>query len=336
MSLLEVRVHSTYSVVRCAGFFIFLLVFTSCSPQCTPGTQSLSNRVVIQVDDSEMSAQEFASRLAERLKNYDALAVKEDRILSKAKQDIVRDFILKVLTENWAQSNQVILRKEDIDAQINDIRNQYPDDLTFRQKLIEENLTYEEWLEKMKFSLLQNLVMKKLIEDTKPPEQSELKAYYESNKDLFKKARQVKLRQIVLKNENDAKSIRSEIHKKKKQMEDLAPKFSIAPEGLNKGELGWVEEGTLEVFDKVFDQPTGYLSGVLKSPYGYHIIKVLDKRNAMTVKFEDVKDKIYKVFIQNREQAAYSKWLENEIRKAKVMKDEAFIENIKIETRDEY
>lgn len=323
-------------VIKYAGLFIFLLLFTSCSPRCTPGTQSLSDRIVVQVDDSTMSAEEFASRLAERLKNYDALAVKDDRILSKAKQEIVRDFILKVLTENWAKSNEIILRKEDIDARINDIRGQYPDDLTFRQKLIEENLTFEEWLERMKFSLLQSLVMKKLIEDAKPPEQEELKAYYESNKDLFNKARQVKLRQIVLKNENDAKSVRAEIRKKKKKMEDLAPKFSIGPEGQNKGNLGWIEEGTLEVFDKVFDKPKGYLSGVLKSPYGYHIIKVLDKKKATTVKFEDVKDKIFKVLMQNREQAAYSKWLESEIRKAKVLKDEAFIENIKIETRGEY
>lgn len=323
-------------VIKYAGLFIFLLVFTSCSPQCTPGTQSLSSRVVVQVDDSKMSARDFASRLAERLKNYDALAVKDDRILSKAKQEIVRDFILKVLTEKWAQSNNIFLRKEEIDARINDIRGQYPDDLTFRQKLIEENLTYDEWLEKMKFSLLQSLVMKKLIEEAKPPEQEELKAYYESNIDLFKKARQVKLRQIVLKSENDAKSIRAEIRKNKKKLEDLAPKFSIAPEGQNKGDLGWIEEGTLDVFDKVFDQPKGYLSGVLKSPYGYHIIKVLDKRGAMAVKFEDVKEKIYKVLMQNREQAAYSKWLESEIRKAKVLKDEAFIENIKIETRGEY
>lgn len=321
-------------VLKYSGLFVFLLLFTSCSPQCTPGTKSLSSRIVVQVDDSQMTAQQFAGKLAERLKNYDALAVKDDRILSKAKQEIVRDFILEVLTVNWAKNNDIILKKEEIDARTNDIRSQYPDDLSFRQKLIEENLTYEEWLDRMKFSLLQNLVMKKLIESAKPPEDDELKAYYESNKEQFKKERQVKLRQIVLKTENDAKAVRSEIGKKK--MEDLAPKFSIAPEGQNGGDLGWIEEGTLEIFDKVFDQPKGYLSGVLKSPYGYHIIQVLDKRNAATVSFDEVKESIYKVLMQNREQAAYSKWLESEIRKAKVLKDEAFIENIKIETRGEY
>jgi parvulin-like peptidyl-prolyl isomerase len=65
------------------------------------------------------------------------------------------------------------------------------------------------------------------------------------------------------------------------------------------------------------------------------LLKVIKKRKAFTEPFDDVKDRIYKQLIQNREQAAYSKWLEKQIRKAKVLKDETFIASMKVETSAE-
>ncbi len=323
------------SPARClAGLFLFSATLTACSPQCTPHTKNLANRVVLQVDEDTLSSKAFAAQLAERLRDYDALAVKDEHILNQAKQEIIRDFILKTLTERWARQNDVLLKKEDLDARIQEIRRQYPDDLTFRQKLIEENLTYDDWHARLKFSLLQKLVAQKLVESATPPSDEELRGYYESNKALFNRDRQLKLRQIVVKTENDAKTLLDEI-KSGKKLESFAPTFSIGPEGKSGGDLGWIEVGTLEVFDQLFDKNVGYLSGVLKSPYGYHIIQVLDKRAAATLSFEDVKKTIYNSLMQNREDAAYSKWLETEIRKTKVLKDEAFLENIRIETRGE-
>ncbi|MCB0408341.1 MAG: peptidyl-prolyl cis-trans isomerase [Bdellovibrionales bacterium] len=320
--------------IRMAGLFIFLASFSACSPSCTPSPQNFSNRTIIKVNDTEMSSSDFAQQLADHLKDYDALAVKEDRILEKAKHDVIRDFIIRTLTEEWAKENKILLKKEEIEATINNVRSQYPDDLSFRQKLIEDNQTFDEWSEKVKFSLLQKKVMDTLIASAEAPSEEEMKTYYDSNKDVFKKPEQIHLRQIVLKTENDAKTVLAELQKDKK-MKDLAGKFSITPEAMNQGDLGWVDRGILDIFDQLFDKKNGYMSGVLKSPYGYHIIEVIDKRRASTPTLDEVKDQIKAMLMQNREQAVYSKWLEAQIRKAKVLKDEAFIENIKIETRGE-
>lgn len=313
---------------------IMALLLSSCSPQCSTAGVNLSRRVILQVNDHKMTSQEFAYQLADRLKHYDALAVKDLQILEKAKQDIVRDFILSSLIESWAQENNIFMKQHEIEASISDIRNQYPDEISFRQKLIEENLTYEKWLEQIKFSLLQKKVMNLLVKKQVSPTPEELKNYYDNNKEIFNKPRRIKIQQIVLNTENDAKTIRAQL-KKGGEFSSLAKKFSIAPESEQGGLIGWVEEGTLEVFDSVFDRPKRRLSGVLKSPYGYHLIKVLDKKAAQTQRFEDSQKQIYKILMQNREQAAYSKWLESQVQKAKVLKDEAFIENIKVETRGE-
>lgn len=323
---------------KIAGFFISIvflcLLCVGCSPGCKGPSGGLSNRVVVDVNGEQLKASEFANQLADRLKEYDALAVKEDTILNRAKQEVVREFIIRVITEKWAQANNIIVKKEHIDTAISDVRSQYPDDITFRQKLIEEGVTFEQWRERLRFTLLQSLVLKELAKSLDPPSEEEMKSYYETNKEDFMRADQVKLEQVVLRTESDADRIYSEIRKGKK-ISELAPKFSTTPEGQNDGLLGWIDRGILDIFDEAFDMRAGSLSKVLKSPYGYHVYRVLDKRKAQTLSFTEVKDQIEKRLLQNREQAAYSKWLENQIRNSKVLKDEAFIENIKIETRGE-
>lgn len=175
--------------------------------------------------------------------------------------------------------------------------------------------------------------MQKLKEEIEGPSTEELKTFYENNKDLFKQPEQIKISQIVLKNENDAKQILEEL-KSGKKFEDLAQEYSIAPEAFEQGNLGWVEKGTLEVFDKVFDLRKGKRSGILKSPYGYHIIEVHDKRSERLKSFEEVKDIIARRILEKKEQATYSQWLEFEIKNAKVFRDDALIEAIQVETKN--
>lgn len=315
------------------SFSLLFIVLGGCTPGCFQRSGSLSDRIVVEVNNQQLTASTFANSLADQLKNYDALTVKEQGIIIQAKQQVVRDFIIRVITESWARENGLLVQKDELEAEIADIKNQYPDELSFRQKLIEENISYEKWKQQLKLRRLQHKVIDELKKTVSQPTEEEMRAYYEANKKEFKHEEQVRLSQIVLRTEDEADRVRKEL-KKKKSFEEIAKQFSITPEGENGGDLGWIEKGISPTLDKAFKMPSKRLSTVLKSPYGYHILKVQKKRSGYTEKFAEVKDRIYKQLIQNREQAAYSKWLEEQIRKAKVLKDEAFISSLKVETSD--
>lgn len=83
--------------------------------------------------------------------------------------------------------------------------------------------------------------------------------------------------------------------KKGGNFEDLAKKYSEDPGTKDKGgDLGWIVKGqTVAEFEKAaFSLPKGSISDLIKTQYGFHILKIMDKETAHTKPFEEVKDSI--------------------------------------------
>jgi peptidyl-prolyl cis-trans isomerase D len=79
------------------------------------------------------------------------------------------------------------------------------------------------------------------------------------------------------------------------KFEDLARKYSEDPGSKDKGgDLSWITQGqTVPEFEKTaFSLSPGQVSDLVKTQYGFHIIKVLEKETAHTKPFEEVKDSL--------------------------------------------
>ncbi len=91
--------------------------------------------------------------------------------------------------------------------------------------------------------------------------------------------------------------------KKGGKFEDLAKKYSEDPGSKDKGgDLSWITQGqTVPEFEKTaFSLPAGQISDLVKSQYGFHIIKVLEKETAHTKPFEEVKDSLRAPLLLNQ------------------------------------
>jgi peptidyl-prolyl cis-trans isomerase D len=134
----------------------------------------------------------------------------------------------------------------------------------------------------------------------------DLKAQYQRDIQQYQVPNRVHVEHILLMTVGKTDAEVAEIHQKaddilkqaKKpgaKFEDLAKKYSEDPGTKDKGgDLGWVTQGqTVKEFETTaFTQPKGTISDLVKTEYGFHIIKVLDKENAHTKPFEEVKDSI--------------------------------------------
>jgi peptidyl-prolyl cis-trans isomerase D len=135
----------------------------------------------------------------------------------------------------------------------------------------------------------------------------ELKAQYQANIQQYQVPSRVHVQHILLmtvgKNTDaeieevhqKAEDVLKQANKKGANFEELAKKYSEDPGSKDKGgDLGWLTQGqTVPEFEKTaFSLDKGKISGLVKTQYGFHIIKVLDKETAHTKSFEEVKDSI--------------------------------------------
>src|SRR6267143_1802742 len=133
----------------------------------------------------------------------------------------------------------------------------------------------------------------------------ELKVQYQQNIQQYQVPNRVHLQPIILmtvgKTDAEVEESRKKaedilkLAKKGGNFEDLAKKNSEDPGTKDKGgDLGWIVQGqTVAEFEKAaFSLPQGSISDLVKTQYGFHIIKVLDKETAHTKTFDEVKDSI--------------------------------------------
>src|SRR6266478_6631489 len=134
---------------------------------------------------------------------------------------------------------------------------------------------------------------------------AELKAQYQQNIQQYEVPNRVHAEHILLMTVGKTDAEIEEIHQKAEDVlkqakkganfEELAKKYSEDPGSKDKGgDLGWITQGqTVPEFEKTaFGLEKGKISDLVKTQYGFHIIKVLDKETAHTKPFEEVKDSI--------------------------------------------
>jgi peptidyl-prolyl cis-trans isomerase C len=235
---------------------------------------------------------------------------------------------------SWAEENSIAVTEQDLENEINIIRANYPDDIAFRNSFASEDISFHQWKETLRRTLLEKKIIKKLAENISQPTDAEVKESYENHKEEYKRGEQIYLRQILLNKENSAEELRSRLVKGT-SFEEMAKQYSMAPEAANGGLVGWVEKKMLDVFDKAFKLPLNSVSKIFESPYGYHIFKVEKHRDAGYMSLEDVRPRIRNALLKDREQALYSAWLDQQIRRVKIFRDDNLINAIGVETRSD-
>jgi peptidyl-prolyl cis-trans isomerase D len=190
-----------------------------------------------------------------------------------------------------------LIKPEDLAAKIN------PDEAEIKA-------AYEK--NKSKYLVPEKRVVRYALADVNQIRQStqvsddELKVQYQQDIQQYQVPNRVHVDHILLMTVGKTPAEVEEIHQKAEEVlkqankkganfEELAKKYSEDPGTKDKGgDLGWITQGqTVPEFEKVaFSLPKGSISDLVKTQYGFHIIKVLDKETAHTKTFDEVKDSI--------------------------------------------
>jgi peptidyl-prolyl cis-trans isomerase D len=142
-------------------------------------------------------------------------------------------------------------------------------------------------------------------------DEDKIKAYYQENINDFREPEKRKARHILLKatpedSEQTHKQKAAEaadILAKARQGEDfaaLAKQYSEGPSKDQGGDLGYFSSGQMvpAFNDAVFNLKTGDISDVVKTQFGYHIIKLEDIKPATTKSLDQVRQQIVTILQQ--------------------------------------
>src|SRR5512143_2242433 len=200
----------------------------------------------------------------------------------------------------------------------------------FLEEIIKKEILYQEALKKgldkspefnrkleelKKLTLASALLEKKIMSKNKVSEQ-EVKDYYSKHKEDFTTTSQIRASHILVKTEAEANKVLARL-KKGEKFKEIAKKESLdTASAKNGGDIGFFARGQLvPEFEKAAaGLKVGELSGPVKTPYGYHIIKVTDRKTGPVVEFDRVKDVISQRLSGEKQKEAFDNYI-NELRK---------------------
>jgi peptidyl-prolyl cis-trans isomerase C len=176
-----------------------------------------------------------------------------------------------------------------------------------------------------------NRVMETAVANIPGPTDAEAKDFYAKNPDKFKQDEQVRASHILVRVDPnaDAKTkakAKAEIDSVLKQLKGggdfakLAQQHSQDPSAAQGGDLGFFPKGQMvpEFDQAAFSLPVGQLSGIVTTQFGYHILRVTEKKPPRTVPFEEALAQIKQYLEQDKKQKAAEAFVDGLKKKSKI------------------
>ncbi len=226
---------------------------------------------------------------------------------------------------------KMLAAKEAVDAQIEKTRAQFPTPEAFKDALAQNKLTEDSLRTVFNRNLSIQGFVEKEIAGKVTVSDAEVHDFYTGNKDKFESPEQAHARHILVavdekadeKTRQDAKARAENLLVQLKggaSFEELAKKSSECPSAPQGGDLGFFGHGQMvqEFEQAAFALTPGELSGVVSSKFGYHIIKLEEKRAAGLVPEADVALKIREFLVSQKTETAVEQRLKMLREKAKI------------------
>ena len=223
--------------------------------------------------------------------------------------DLKRDILERLINYEllWQQSLALGVGAPDqaVTDELEGLKSQFPDEKTFRETMAGMGLSQTD----LRSRIRKNIAVRELLEQEVLSKISidsdESEAFYKDNGHYFEEPEQVQASHIYIAVQKDA----SEADKKQakdaidaleqrlvdgEEFSDLAREASQCPSSEHGGDLGFFARGNMDqAFETAaFAMSPDEVSPVVESSFGYHIIKVTDRKPAGVVPFADAKDDI--------------------------------------------
>ena len=253
--------------------------------------------------------------------------------MAKMKNEVLDSLIDRELLFQESQKKGIHVKPEAVTEQLNKIEQKYPNKDEFKKLLTDMGLTESEVKAQIERGMAIQELIDKEVADKINVSDEESKSFYDKNPQLFEQPEQVKASHILIKVEAEATDSQKAEARKKiegvqqklKNGEDfatLAKTYSEGPSGPNGGDLGYFRRGQMvkPFEDAAFSLQINETSNIVETQFGYHLIKVVDKKPAKKMEYAEVKDRLNDHLKQQKMDAEAGVYIDNLRKDAKIEK----------------
>jgi peptidyl-prolyl cis-trans isomerase SurA len=294
------------------GVVFFFLLVSSTPLQAG----EVIDRIVAVVNDDLITLSELKETIATLNTDTQTISRKEER-------DILEQMIEQKLLEQEAKKLGITVTESEVDAAIESVkRNLNLTDEQMKEVLERQNLSPESFRQQWRIQILANKLIASQLKGQIAITEDEIRKEYEENYKQSKTVDEVRIAHVLIPvnspdEEEKARETAEKVLKLAEsgyEFEKLAKEYSKDSVSAERGgDLGYFKKGDLAkpIEDAVENTPVGGIVGPVRSPMGYHIIKVIDKKEASEERpLEAVRDEIREKLYRQKAEKALKNWIE--------------------------
>jgi peptidyl-prolyl cis-trans isomerase C len=295
-------------ILSAAPALLLGLLFCSCqkkeeavAPDRPPDTASADTKIVATVNGDPITLAEFQERFARA-------GLKPEREAEfEVKEDYLNRLIERKMMLREAQRKRIKIGLPEINQRIEALRGANGKDV--KETLSGLGIDFEKWKADVWEDMMIERLLAREVNKRVSVSQTEVRHYYQSNPAEFEKPEQVRARQVVVTTEAEARKVVERL-RAGGDFASLAREKSTAPEAEKGGDLGYFGVGDMPAeFNVVFGLQKGEYSGIVKSPYGYHVFKLEDRRKAGRISLDEAYREINEKLVREKQDQRYKAWL---------------------------
>jgi len=231
-------------------------------------------------------------------------AITQER-LAGLRERVVESLIDRSLLYQESIKEGIDVSEEEVEEKWGMIRQRFTSEEAYQLALKRMQINEEEVRDEIRRGQAVQKLIDKLFGETSKISDEDARAFYDSHKDAFVRPEQVRVRHILLQPDSkggeeaktEAKETLQKIRKEAmagKDFAELAQDHSKCPSAERGGDLGFFPRGKMAkpFEDAAFALKPGEISGVVKTQFGYHLIKQEERSPEGLIPFDDVKDTV--------------------------------------------
>lgn len=297
--------------------------------------ETAADAVAVTVNGVAVTEKEVDADFKKMTAQMPAAFIEQNKV--KFRQQILDRIIAIRLIDEKIKAARIVVTEEEVLDQIKEIAAQQGVSVEeFKKMLQSRGMDYDEWGQQIRWGVMLGKLVEAESGDQLKITENDANNFYTSNIQRFETPEQVRASHILIKpvtdpnidpNEAKAKALAKaqdllkQVKEEGADFAELAKANSDCPSKAKGGDLGLFGGGRMvPAFDKVaFTLKVNEVSDVVQTQFGYHIIKVTDKKEASRKTFEQAKDEIIKMLSQRKQRELFTKYLEKLKAEAKIV-----------------